>query len=181
MISAAAISHRRGYELEKKAVADSTAKLENYTIFFRRHTRKTRWLFFRALYLQYQGVIELETTSWAFQLKTARDNNGPWKGKQFKVHSCSSATAKPTVNPFKRKHIPKLKVNSDFQIFIQISNQKLSDIFITTIHTYWCVSHADHFTRLLQTETEPLRNKQNFIEKFYPKSAIFILLYLLWY
>ena len=44
--------------------------------------------------------------------------------------------------------------------------------------TLWYVFYTEHFTELIQTRTEPLRNKQVFIEKFNPKGAIFILIYL---
>ena len=39
----------------------------------------------------------------------------------------------------------------------------------------------EHFTKLIQTRTEPLRNKKVFIEHFNIKGAIFILIYLFSY
>ena len=39
----------------------------------------------------------------------------------------------------------------------------------------------EHFTELIQTRTEPLRNKQIFIEQFILKGAIFILIYVFSY
>ena len=42
----------------------------------------------------------------------------------------------------------------------------------------WYVFYTEHFTELIQTRTEPLRNEQVFIEQFNLKGAIFIFIYL---
>ena len=39
----------------------------------------------------------------------------------------------------------------------------------------------EHFTELIQIRTEPLRNKQVFIEQFHLKGALLILIYLISY
>ena len=45
----------------------------------------------------------------------------------------------------------------------------------------WYVIYTEHFTELIQTRTEPLRNKQVFIEQFNLEGAIFVLIYLFRY
>ena len=58
------------------------------------------------------------------------------------------------------------------------------DTYLIRIHnkcteTLWYVFYTEHFTELIQTRTEPLRNKQVFIDQFNLKGAIFILIYLI--
>ena len=45
----------------------------------------------------------------------------------------------------------------------------------------WYVIYKEHFTELIRTKAEPLRNKQVFIEQFYLEGAIFVILYLVRY
>ena len=60
------------------------------------------------------------------------------------------------------------------------------DTYLIRIHNkciekLWYVYYTEHFTELIQTRTEPLRNKQVFIEQFSLKGAIFTLFYLFRY
>ena len=44
--------------------------------------------------------------------------------------------------------------------------------------TQWYVFYTEHFIKLIQTGTEPLRNKQVFMEQINLKDAVFIIIYL---
>ena len=83
-----------------------------------------------------------------------------------------------------------LRVNTDFYTSIQTLNQNFytylevvyihTDTYLIRIHnqyTYILV-HILYGTKLIQTETEPLRNKRVITEYFYLKGAISILIYL---
>ena len=41
----------------------------------------------------------------------------------------------------------------------------------------WYVVYTEHFTEMIQTGTEPLRNKRVFIEQINRKGAVFILIF----
>ena len=55
---------------------------------------------------------------------------------------------------------------------------RIEYLSITSTQIQWYVFDTEHFTKLIQIRTEPLRNKQVFIDQINLESAIFILIYL---
>ena len=73
--------------------------------------------------------------------------------------------------------LPEEKTTQDSQGNLNLHwSNKFLYIFIISVHIYWYASYTEHITKLIQTKTEPLRNKQLFIKCFYLEGAIFILI-----